>query len=272
MSYGRVVSLRFFTGTGNSERIARVCAEEFEAAGFRAELASIIEGGAPAADAAVVAFVFPVYSLDLPRIARRYLEALPEAPTDSKALLLVTGGSEDDCGWALPEGARLLRARGYDPAYADLARMPNNWGAFMRVPSGEEASAIASAGEAKARAAARAFLAGERYAKPLSLPVFGPIGSRLLRAGFRRGVKKLWKFLKATEACSGCGLCARSCPVGAIAMEAGSRGGRQRPNWNAACEQCMRCFNLCPSRAIVQLDAIGRGSAKARWLEPHFKP
>jgi hypothetical protein len=34
----------------------------------------------------------------------------------------------------------------------------------------------------------------------------------------------------------------------------------------------MRCFNLCPSRAITQLEAIGRGSRRERWLEPHFKP
>jgi ferredoxin len=270
------VSLRYFTGTGNSKRIAETCASEFEAAGCRADLSSILSGGPPLEGATMAAFVFPVYSLDLPRIARRYLEGLPPARGKPRALLLVTGGNEDDCGWALIEGCRVLRERGYDPAFADLVQMPNNWGAFMRVPAGEEASAILAAGEAKTRAAAKAFLAGERYAKPLSLPVFGPLGSRLMRAFFKLGLKRLWTKFRASDACTGCGLCARSCPMKSIVMEASRpahgpiRGAR--PRWSASCEQCMRCFNLCPSRAIHQLEAIGHGSRHERWIEPRFKP
>jgi ferredoxin len=271
-------SIRYFTGTGNSLLIARSCEAEFEAAGWATDLEPIAEAGAgpgrpPRADADAACFVFPVYSLDLPRVARRWLESLPartEAGSTTPALLLVTGGSLDDCGWSLLEGCRILRSRGYDPAYSDLVRMPNNWGAFMRVPSREEAAAIAVAGEEKARGAARAFLSGARNEKPLSLPVFGPIGSRLMRAGFKRGVKRLWRMFGTSESCSGCGLCARSCPMEAIQMAEGPAG--PRPRWSAACEQCMRCFNACPSRAIVQLEAIGHGSRRDRWLAPGFRP
>jgi epoxyqueuosine reductase QueG len=45
-----------------------------------------------------------------------------------------------------------------------------------------------------------------------------------------------------------------------------------RPRWSASCEQCMRCFNLCPKRAIEQLEGIGHGSRRERWMEPHFAP
>lgn len=275
MSEKRKASIRYFTGTGNSLLVARSCAAEFEAAGWAIDLEPIAEAGAgpgspPRAEADAACFVFPVYSLDLPRVARRWLESLPARAATTPALLLVTGGSPDDCGWSLLEGCRILGSRGYDPSYSELARMPNNWGTFMRVPSGEEAASIAAAGQERARAAARAFLSGERREKPLSLPVFGPIGSRLLRAGFRRGVKRLWKMFGTSGACSGCGLCARSCPMGAVDMTEGPAG--PRPRWSAACEQCMRCFNACPSRAIVQLEAIGRGSRRDRWMAPGFRP
>jgi ferredoxin len=271
MSESKKVSLRYFTGTGNSRRIAEVCSAAFAEAGWTTEIASITDGTPPAPDAHAVGIVFPVYSLDLPRIAKKYLESLPRVE-GKPALLLVTGGNADDCGWSLLEGRRILEKGGWDLAYADLVRMPNNWGPFMRVPSGDEASAMLAAGEAKAKASALAFIAGERYVKPLSLPVFGPLGSRLVRQGFKLGVKRLWTKFRTSEACTSCGLCARSCPMGSIEMIAGRPGRGARPRWSASCEQCMRCFNACPSRAILQLEAIGHGSRRERYLEPHFRP
>jgi ferredoxin len=269
MSDARRASFRYFSGTGNSKRIAEVCEAAFAERGWATELAALPGGGPPAAEASAACFVFPVYSLDVPRIVRGYLESLPPARAGAPprpALILVTGGSADDCGWSLLEARRILSARGYDPAYADLVRMPNNWGPFMRVPTGEEAATIRASGEEKARGIAAAFLSGERFAKPLSLPVFGPLGSRLVRALFKLGVRRLWTKFRTDGNCVSCGLCARECPTGSITMSGGG------PSWSRSCEQCMRCFNICPSRAILQLEAIGHGSRRERYLEPHFSP
>lgn len=265
----KIVALRYFTGTGNSRRIAETCAAAFAEAGRVCDVSAVPAGGPPAPGAEAACFVFPVYSLDLPRIARAYLEGLPgRSPGEPMlpALLLVTGGDADDCGWSLVEGSRILGERGYDVRYTDIVTMPNNWSPFTAVPDTVEAAAILAAGEASAATAARAFLSGERHSRALSLGKFGTLGSMLIRSAFRLGVRRLWAHFKTDENCDSCGLCAASCPTLSLAMAGG------RPRWSAGCEQCMRCYNLCPRRAIHQLEAIGQGSRRGRYMEPHFRP
>jgi len=51
----------------------------------------------------------------------------------------------------------------------------------------------------------------------------------------------------AGPSCTGCGLCSRMCPAGAITMRGGER---KHPSWSFSCESCMRCFGMCPENAV----------------------
>jgi ferredoxin/flavodoxin len=46
------------------------------------------------------------------------------------------------------------------------------------------------------------------------------------------------------EQCTGCGICARICPVDNIEMVA------DRPVWQGRCEQCFACLQWCPKESI----------------------
>ena len=48
-----------------------------------------------------------------------------------------------------------------------------------------------------------------------------------------------------TDACVGCGICAKACPGHAIEIVDG------KPVWQPRCEGCYGCINHCPHQAIV---------------------
>ena len=60
--------------------------------------------------------------------------------------------------------------------------------------------------------------------------------------------------------CTGCGGCARSCPLGNIAMQPGGT-----PHWGNRCAMCLRCYHSCPRNAV----AYGKATAgKGRYMAP----
>ena len=91
---------------------------------------------------------------------------------------------------------------------------------------------------------AELILSGRKFFSGFVQLFFGllllPISFTYLLMG-RFGLAKLFF---ASENCTGCRLCADSCPAAAIKMYG------KKPYWTFKCESCMRCMNICPTKAI----------------------
>jgi NAD-dependent dihydropyrimidine dehydrogenase PreA subunit len=86
---------------------------------------------------------------------------------------------------------------------------------------------------------------------------FPAIKSTIINPLFNRFAISTSKFY-ATDACTGCGLCERICPVGTIKVNG-------KPSWGKACTQCLACINRCPVCAIQ----YGKGTeSKGRYMHP----
>ena len=64
-----------------------------------------------------------------------------------------------------------------------------------------------------------------------------------------------------TPACTSCSLCARSCPLSNITMQPASPSS-STPVWGSRCALCLRCYHICPSRAVAYGSATASKSRK----------
>ena len=186
-----MTDVRYFTGSGHSEAIARACA------GAMGEAA--LPMGEPLRESAVLLLVFPVYCERVPPPVAAYLKT---CGADRAAFVAAYGGMS--YGRVLHDAQALFRGTvvaaavvptehaytrdGYPFDEAALAHL------FEKVRSGERSPAVIPKGK-------RHFLSGAPGLR-----------SRL-------GVK-----LVRSSHCSGCGACERACPM--QAMHAGKPDGR----------------------------------------------
>ncbi|HBN07467.1 MAG TPA: hypothetical protein DD435_02085 [Cyanobacteria bacterium UBA8530] len=233
--------LCFYTGTGNSARVADRIEDRLKEAGYEIEkeLSNI-----SACELAVI--VFPVHACSLPIRMGRFLHRFPLGK--SKIALFAVYGEVDEKGTlpghegaSLSDAAWILRKKGYRVSYADAIGYPVNITAMFDTP--EEKNEIILRADGKLEEKINRMLSEEEYLKPCHplIKLFSwPFGILFSLVG-RRAMGKLYV---ADSSCIGCGACVSSCPAGAIKLVRG------KPRWNFQCEGCMRCINLCPKSAI----------------------
>lgn len=248
----------YFSGTGNSkwvaenlagllhEKTADISVLNFESDDNKRYMKEIAQG---IKNDEYIGFVFPVYAWGAPEIVIDFVKKLgkPEGNannlgdtsdnSEEKTFTFAVATCGEEAGYTLKNFSKVFPLKS---AYSVV--MPNNYvvGSDME-DEGTVLSVLRNAKEEVKR------MAEELSAKKEVYRVHEGSGaglkSRLVNLGFNKFARSTKSFY-TTDACTGCGLCAKNCPAHTIAME------NNRPVWGEHCYQCLKCINRCPAAAI----------------------
>ena len=244
----------YFTGTGNSEYVAkRIAAATGD---LLAPIMSKIRDHdhRPMVSAKPWVVCAPTYGWQMPHIVRDWLLKTPLHGSRMIYFVLTCGtGMGNAAHYAQSLGAEKLM----DFYGCMQIVMPENYLAMFDVPDQEEARRIVMAAEPSINAAIEAI--GDRKGfTPHKATLPGKLQSSVVNAAYYPLFVHSRRF-RVKETCNGCGLCKMLCPMGAIELRSG------KPKWKDPCTHCMACICHCPKGAIE----YGRASVgKPRYICP----
>lgn len=229
----------YFSGTGNSRYIARRLASALH--DELLDLNARIKAG-DTSDVTVngrLIVVTPTYAWRIPRVVRDWLQKTRLLGAAETWFVMSCGGEIGNAGRC---NRALCREKGLRYQGTAEIVMPENYIAMFHAPQAAASRAIVSRAEAQIDRAADEIKNGRAFA---ALHVG-------LQARFKSGpVNPIFytffvkdKAFVAGEACSGCGVCVKRCPVNNITLQNG------RPVWGGDCTHCMACICYCPAEAI----------------------
>ncbi|HMK46148.1 MAG TPA: EFR1 family ferrodoxin, partial [Methanocella sp.] len=244
--------IHYFSATGNSYHAATVVERRLKEAGYNIEWQRV-EGGTTPPDSHhdLHLFTFPVYATDMPDIMAKYMWKLPRG-NGAKAAIIATNGSihattrvpgaQGDPGSSFDHARLILWLKGYQVVLADAAPYPHSVTIGLPVANEAEQSRIIDLADRRVDGLAQKLVKGERSVRHNLLLAIIYVPTGLTYGLFGRHF--IGKLYVADGKCNGCGICAKTCPVGSIRLTAG------KPSWNWRCQGCMRCINMCPKHAI----------------------
>lgn len=237
----------YFSATGNSKRVAERIAEAI------GETAVSIEGLDPEeVSGKCLSLVTPVYFWTVPNIVQEFLRRIKPSEL---GFMIITYGTTT--GHSTKDAEEIL-GRGFSAYYQIL--MPDTWTPEFDLSDSEKVKQCAAESEHEIDNIIESIKNGDKgdfitlkkssLTKALSNKAYS----------LARGTKNF----TVDDTCTGCGLCAKKCPAGAIEISEG------KPKWvKAKCEICLRCLHHCPVFAIQY--GNGRTRKHGQYTNPYTK-
>ena len=241
----------FFTGTGNSLKVAK----EIAAALPDCELVAIRKG----IDSAIpeglerIGFVFPVYYWGPPAMVADFIKNVNFGKQDGAYFfaLATNGGSP---GAALPYIQDILHEKGVGLNYSAYIKMFAN--AVFKYNMSRRVEEITRKSN-KRIAAIVPDIADLKENRTAS-------GSRLILRTYLKSIANIHNFdrkFNVNDDCISCGICRDVCPAKNIEMCDG------RPVFRHQCECCLACLHHCPKKSINYMQ---KTQSRRRYTHPEI--
>jgi ferredoxin len=243
----------FYSGTGNSFRVAEWMAETIRQAGNTVRIIPFNHAH-PAGEISqntILGITTPTHGFTTPWSLIKFALQFPKG-TGQRLVIAATRAGVRMFHFTIPgmmgtaayllalifsiKGYRVVGVRGLD--------MPSNWLALHSGLKPQDVEIISNETEIITKQWMQEILAGKTSLHGWLELILGIILFPGSLAYLLMGRLFLSKLFFTNENCNGCGQCARFCPVQAIQIKNG------RPYWTFSCESCMRCMGYCPTRAI----------------------
>ncbi len=229
----------YFSGTGNSEYIAKLISKRLDdeivnaAQMIKEERLGNFKSEKP------YVFVAPTYAWRLPRVFEEFIKnsSLDGSKT---AYYILTCGS--DIGAANNYTKRLSRKLGFEHMGTAKVVMPENYLVMFEPTKEHDDELIIRVATKKTTKICKQILSNEPI-KEAKISFIGHLQSGIVNSSFYTfyiGDRKFY----ATDSCISCGECADSCMLNNINLKDG------QPIWGRNCTHCMACICKCPCDAI----------------------
>lgn len=243
----------YFSGTGNTLAAARRIAAAIE----NCQLLPVVrefKNGNFITDADRIIFLFPLYFLSFPKIVMDFIQRFDFGET-AQIICIATRGFKP-MGGVLAHFRRILRDKKRKLHMGFYIDMPSNDVTLFNIPGPDQQKKQLAGADKKIDQIVDAILTGKPAFDPEPLGFMKP-----LRHGpaYLNQLDKLYKEFYTQDTCTGCGICAKVCPLENIEMK------EKQPIWHKNCQLCEACINYCPAKAIQ----FGKQSLKkGRYVHP----
>ena len=233
-------TIYYFTGTGNSLKVARVLSEKLEECEL-IPIAKIWQKEHLAATREKVGFIFPLHYYGLPKIIFDFIQKIDLEKTTYNFAVITRAGDIDGISLQQIEGILKTKSKILNSGF--FVQMPNNYIIYGYDVNSETTQKNMIRNSIKTIEEIVEVVKNNGTNLKTELSEDDRKYGRWNKS-FHEKVNESDKFFYVDENCNNCGICETVCPVNNIVLIEGT------PQWQHKCQQCLACMNFCPEKSI----------------------
>ncbi|MDE7380305.1 MAG: EFR1 family ferrodoxin [Clostridia bacterium] len=234
------IAIFYFSGTGNTKKVADEYKKAFEEKGETCTLFPLpLTQEVDFSEYDLIGVGYPIHSFNAPQLVLQFAKSLPKRKDVCRAFIFKSSGEPVKMSRVSSlKLIKILKRRGYKVTNEYQYVMPYNM--IFRHTDHVAYTMWETAKQLIPIDCADILNGVERHEKKMP---FGGFLAWILRCE-HWGAHIIGVGYKATKDCISCGMCAKNCPVGNIEMKNG------KPKFGGHCTICARCSFHCPKDCI----------------------